>query len=197
MKTYNIEIERDEAGYWIATVPEVPGVVTQAKRLEKIVDRAREAIAVLLDKPETSFDVSPHVRLLDDVPIADAVKAREHADAAQAEATEKGSYVVERLVHEKALTVRDAGQLLGISHQRVQQIVQREQLREPTRESAVRAGGSSRRSHRGNRCNCSFSKRRKGCSLRHGRRYGITPTASLWDARSGAGRPGRYVRSAS
>ncbi len=130
-KTYKIEIERDEAGYWIATAPDVRGMVTQAKRLEKIVDRAREAIAALLDKSATSFDVEPHVHFLDDVPIDEAREAREKAEAAQAEATAKVSNVVKRLVTEKALTMRDTGQLLGISHQRVEQIVQREAQRQP------------------------------------------------------------------
>ena len=39
VKTYRIEIERDEAGYWVATAPDVPGMVTQAKRLDKIAAR--------------------------------------------------------------------------------------------------------------------------------------------------------------
>jgi len=132
VKTYKIEIERDEARYWIATAPDVPGMVTQAKRLEKIVDRAREAIAALLDVRESSFAVESHIGLLDDVPISEARDARERAEAAQAEATEKVTVVVQRLVREKALTMRDTGQLLGISHQRVEQIMQREEQRQAT-----------------------------------------------------------------
>ncbi len=131
VKTYKIEIERDETGYWVATAPDVPGMVTQAKRLDKIADRAREAIAALLDTSQKSFDIEPRVRLLDDVPIEEAREARKRAEAAQAEATEKVSDVVQRLVREKALTMRDTGHLLHISHQRVEQIMQREEQLPP------------------------------------------------------------------
>lgn len=34
---YTVEVERDEAGYWIATVPGVPGAHTFAKRLDDVV----------------------------------------------------------------------------------------------------------------------------------------------------------------
>jgi predicted RNase H-like HicB family nuclease len=127
MTTYSIEIERDEAGYWIATAPAVAGMVTQAKRIDRIIARSREAIAALLDQPESSFEVEPHVRLVDDVPIEEARAARARAEAAQNDAAEKVRSVVERLVHEKALTMRDTGHLLGISHQRVEQILQRDE----------------------------------------------------------------------
>jgi predicted RNase H-like HicB family nuclease len=126
-RNYTIEIERDETGYWIATAPGVPGMVTQAKRLDQIAARAREAIAALLDEPASSFDIESHIPLLDDVPIDEARDARARAEAAQAEAAEKVRSVVRRLVHEKALTMRDTGQLLGISHQRVEQILQRDE----------------------------------------------------------------------
>jgi predicted RNase H-like HicB family nuclease len=145
MKTYKVEIERDEAGYWIATAPDVPGMVTQARRLAKIEDRAREAIAAILDKSELSFNVETHVRELDDVPIDEAREARAKAEAAQAEATAKVSSVVRRLVREKALTMRDAGQLLNISHQRVEQIVQREEQRPQRRVASARSPQRARR----------------------------------------------------
>src|SRR5262249_47885978 len=85
MKTFTVEVERDEAGYWIATVPEVPGVVTQAKRLENLAGRASEATAVMLDVEESEFELVLHVAMLDDVPYRDARTAREQAETAQTE----------------------------------------------------------------------------------------------------------------
>jgi predicted RNase H-like HicB family nuclease/predicted HTH domain antitoxin len=137
-KTYLIEVERDEAGYWIATAPEVSGMVTQSKRLDKVAVRAREAIAALLDKSKSSFEVKTHVSMLDDVPIEDAVTARKTAEATQIDATEKVRHVASLLVKEKALTLRDAGELLGISHQRVLQIVERTDEKAQRTEAAKR-----------------------------------------------------------
>ena len=49
LTTYDIDIYRDEAGYWIADVPSVPGAHTFAKRIDQITVNIREAIAVALD----------------------------------------------------------------------------------------------------------------------------------------------------
>jgi predicted RNase H-like HicB family nuclease len=46
---FSVVIERDEAGYYVASVPSLPGCHTQAKSLDELVDRVREAIAVCLD----------------------------------------------------------------------------------------------------------------------------------------------------
>ncbi len=43
-KAFDVIIERDEEGYYVATVPELPGCHTQAKSLDKLMTRIREAI---------------------------------------------------------------------------------------------------------------------------------------------------------
>ena len=42
-------VERDEEGYYIASVPELPGCHTQARSLDKLVERIREAIELCLE----------------------------------------------------------------------------------------------------------------------------------------------------
>ena len=52
MKTYDVIIERDEDGYFIASVPSLKGCHTQAKSLDKLMERTREAIALCLEVEE-------------------------------------------------------------------------------------------------------------------------------------------------
>ena len=48
-KEFNIVIEQDEDGYYIANVPELPGCHTQAKSLDKLNERIIEAIELYLE----------------------------------------------------------------------------------------------------------------------------------------------------
>jgi predicted RNase H-like HicB family nuclease len=48
IKTFNIVIERDSEGYYIASVPELRGCHTQAKTLDTLMKRIREAIELCL-----------------------------------------------------------------------------------------------------------------------------------------------------
>jgi len=50
-KAFNVIIERDTKGYYVASVPELPGCHTQAKSLDKLIERIREAIELCLGKP--------------------------------------------------------------------------------------------------------------------------------------------------
>ena len=46
---FKVLIERDEDGFYVASVPELPGCYTQAKTLEKLRPRVREVIELVLD----------------------------------------------------------------------------------------------------------------------------------------------------
>ncbi|HEX3578748.1 MAG TPA: type II toxin-antitoxin system HicB family antitoxin [Thermoanaerobaculia bacterium] len=46
---FDVIVEQDEAGYYVASVPALPGCHTQAKSLDILMHRVREAIAVCLD----------------------------------------------------------------------------------------------------------------------------------------------------
>lgn len=45
---FNVVVERDEAGFYVASVPELPGCHTQARSLDKLMERIREAIELSL-----------------------------------------------------------------------------------------------------------------------------------------------------
>ncbi|MFZ0615916.1 MAG: type II toxin-antitoxin system HicB family antitoxin [Chthoniobacterales bacterium] len=48
-KEFNVIIERDAEGNFVASVPALPGCHTQAKSLDKLMIRIREAISLCLE----------------------------------------------------------------------------------------------------------------------------------------------------
>jgi len=115
--------------WWTVTMPEVPAVVTQGKTLNEAFQNVRKALAlvrddaarVLLqgrtdwsDRSDLPADVLQAVQLESDLRI----RFLEIEDALD-RATNKAVRVLMRTKH---YSYRDAGQLLGITGQRVEQI---------------------------------------------------------------------------
>ena len=48
-KEFTVIIEQDEEGYYIAEVPELKGCHTQAKSLDTLIERIKEAIQLCLE----------------------------------------------------------------------------------------------------------------------------------------------------
>jgi predicted RNase H-like HicB family nuclease len=48
-RPFNVLIERDSEGYYVASVPALPGCHTQAKSLDTLMKRVREAIELCLE----------------------------------------------------------------------------------------------------------------------------------------------------
>ncbi len=55
-REFNVIIERDSAGYFVASVPELRGCHTQAKSLDTLMKRVREAIDLCLEVEGTAGD---------------------------------------------------------------------------------------------------------------------------------------------
>jgi predicted RNase H-like HicB family nuclease len=56
---FDVVIERDEEGYYVASVPQLPGYHTQARSLDEVTQRIREAIELCLEAegaPERSLE---------------------------------------------------------------------------------------------------------------------------------------------
>ncbi|MDX9821755.1 MAG: type II toxin-antitoxin system HicB family antitoxin [Syntrophales bacterium] len=51
-REFNVVIERDEDGYFVASVPELRGCHTQAKSLDVLMKRVKEAILLCLEIEE-------------------------------------------------------------------------------------------------------------------------------------------------
>jgi len=110
--------------WWALEVPDLPGVFSQAKRLERADEAAREAIAVMLD-------IDPASVAVDVVPILSAEEKAVVAEVAKAQKAARVAADAERQAMQKAAAVltrdlsqRDAGRVLGVSFQRVSQLLQ-------------------------------------------------------------------------
>jgi len=124
LKTYTARCRR-VGDWWAISVPELKGVNTQARRLEKVDAMARDAIALFLDVAANSFDIKLEPILPRDLQkkVGRARKVRGEAEALQAEAVTVSAAVAADLVQRAHLTVRDAGRVLGLSHQRIAQLL--------------------------------------------------------------------------
>ena len=121
---YRVVIERDDSGAWLAHVRGVRGCHTYGRTLDQARRRIREALSLWVEDAE-SAELVEEIRLPADARQAirrsgaarrRAVRGRESAQSTTAAAA---NLLVERL----GLGVRDAGELLGLSYQRVQQLV--------------------------------------------------------------------------
>jgi predicted RNase H-like HicB family nuclease len=125
-KAYTAQCRR-VGDWWAIDVPEVPRLHTQARRLDQVEGMARDAIALLLDVPDDSFDVvvQPVLPQRLKIEVERVRRLREEADAIQREATFASTKAVADLASKAHLTVRDIGRILGISHQRVDQLARK------------------------------------------------------------------------
>jgi predicted RNase H-like HicB family nuclease len=53
-REFHVIIEKDEEGYFVATVPELRGCHTQARTLDALMKRAKEAIELCLEVEQHS-----------------------------------------------------------------------------------------------------------------------------------------------
>jgi predicted RNase H-like HicB family nuclease len=60
-REFTVIVERDDEGYYIASVPELRGCHTQARSLDKLLARAREAISLCLEVEDESQRASEFV----------------------------------------------------------------------------------------------------------------------------------------
>lgn len=110
---------RRSGGWWAIRVPQLKGVHTQARRLDQVDETVRQAIALFLDVAPDTFDVEVKPEVPDEVD--QARKARNALRRAEESAEHATKTAAETLI-KQGYTVRDAGNLLGISPQRVSQI---------------------------------------------------------------------------
>ena len=133
---YVAEVERDESGNWIASVPALRGVHTHARTLASLRRYLKDAIALWLEgglrdagerKPpgdRDSIDVELQVKLPARVRRAaeTARRRRERARSAETEAVAANREAARALV-ELGFSRRDAAEVLELSHQRVDQLL--------------------------------------------------------------------------
>jgi hypothetical protein len=121
MSTYKVVYERDEGGSWIAEVPSVPGCHSYGRTIEQARERA-----YLVD------DVRLPSRLRASVKRAHV--ARKKAEQEQERAQRTAAQAATELTRDWHVSLRDAGEVLGLSRQRIQQLT----VRAPRKKSAVK-----------------------------------------------------------
>jgi predicted RNase H-like HicB family nuclease len=122
MTTYTAQAQRS-GEWWAISVPEVPGVFSQAKRLDRVADTARDAIALFLDVPPASFDVSVEPVVASELQgeLEKLKQLRAESDRAAADYAAQMRSFVARTATE--LSQRDVAALVMVSFQRINQIL--------------------------------------------------------------------------
>lgn len=122
---FNVVVERGSDGVWLARIPKVRGCHTYGRALGQTRERIREALSLWVDdadSAELNFDVRLPAKIRTELERAHTARARS-SDAAN-EAKEALRTVAADLTSSLALSRRDAAELLGLSHQRVQQLLE-------------------------------------------------------------------------
>jgi hypothetical protein len=129
--TYEVKVWQED-DWWLARVvgasegadPSPLNALTQARALPKIESMARDLVATILDAKESSFDVTLDYVLTDDVNnlLCQARGARAWLDAAQ-ELWQDRSAMAAKALANQGYSLRETATLLGLSHQRVDQLL--------------------------------------------------------------------------
>ena len=123
-KSHRVQVVRS-GNWWAITVPELDGVFSQARRLDQVEARAREAIALFLDVEEDEVGELDVVVVPPDT-VAALLGEMQESEATATEASERAATLrrqVAQQLRADGFPVRDIGRLTGISHQRVSQIL--------------------------------------------------------------------------
>src|SRR5262249_27864754 len=130
--TYEVRAWQED-GWWLARVvdasdganPAPLNALTQARTLTKIEQMARDLVATILDVDEDTFAVQTEYVLPDEVDalVCEANGARAWLDAAQALWQER-SAAAARVLADQGFSLRETAKLLGLSYQRVDQLLE-------------------------------------------------------------------------
>jgi hypothetical protein len=129
--TYQVRVWQED-GWWLARViaasdgadPAPLNALTQARGVAKIESMGRDLIATILDASEDAYDVEFEYQLSGESGelVCQAKGARAWLDAAQDLWQERSAAAVKALTAE-GYSLRETATLLGLSHQRVDQIL--------------------------------------------------------------------------
>jgi predicted RNase H-like HicB family nuclease len=124
MATYTAQLEREADGRWTVELLEEPRVHTWGNTVTQALTRIREAAAMWFDTDEASIELIPAPVLPKTALriIEQAGHARDQARTADRVAIEKTKKAAVELAR-RGISMRDAAAILGISHQRVHQLL--------------------------------------------------------------------------
>jgi predicted RNase H-like HicB family nuclease len=122
--TYTARLEKEHDGRWSVELDEEPRVHTWGKTIDQALTRIREAAAMWFETDETAIKLVPRPVLPKAASrtVEQARKAREQARDADRVAIEQTRKAATALTS-RGMSIRDAAAILGISHQRVHQLL--------------------------------------------------------------------------
>ena len=107
---------------WLVHIKGLEGCHTYGRSLRQAESRIREALAAWLDREPDTLTITPELPRDVSLLASEVSQARREAERAGTNAQQATAKAVRRLT-EMGLSRRDAADLLGISHQRVQQLL--------------------------------------------------------------------------
>ena len=122
MTTYSVTYRRDPGDdAWLVDVEGMPDVHTFGRTLEEAAVNAREAIAVTVDADESKVELQEHFAFAE-VNVEELADLRDRAQELHEIYLSRQRAAALRLA-EAGVSRRDSARMLGVSHQRVQQLV--------------------------------------------------------------------------
>ncbi|HVM54111.1 MAG TPA: type II toxin-antitoxin system HicB family antitoxin [Acidimicrobiales bacterium] len=122
-KKYVAVYERDpEADAWNVRIEGEPGCQTYGRSLRQAQTRIRDALALWLDREPEDLTIEDRLPTSVTTVATQVARARQAAEVAGEKAQKQTTEAVKRLT-DLGLSRRDAADVLGLSHQRVQQLV--------------------------------------------------------------------------
>ncbi len=128
VKTYRVTYERDESGWWVASVRGVRGCHTQGRTVDEARRRIVQALELFVDNARAAT-------IVDDVKLprgaAQSVRAYGALRKKAEQEDRRAALTARRAVRilrggRLKMSARDAARLLGLSHQRIHQLTQAE-----------------------------------------------------------------------
>lgn len=122
MKTYTVHAERS-GKWWVLQAQEAPGAISQVARLDQA-EQIIEAISFVTGEAEENIDINviPTIPSSAEQHIVEAKRLRELAAQANTESAQEARAAA-RALRQANFTLRDIGNIMSISHQRAQQLV--------------------------------------------------------------------------
>jgi predicted RNase H-like HicB family nuclease len=124
MKSYTVHYKRDETGWWVASVSGVNGCHTQGRSIQQARKRIREALGLFISNASDA-ELVDHIHLPVQASklVKQTIDNRKTADIATSKLMKAQIKAAVMLTRQLGVSVRDAGEVLGISHQRIAQIL--------------------------------------------------------------------------
>jgi predicted RNase H-like HicB family nuclease len=121
---YEVTLEPTEDGWWLATVPSVQGCLTQAKSMVLAKRRIRKALALFV-RDATSAELVFRVELprtfRDE--LERTREDQRNLERTAATLSARMSRLADEAVRSFHMSTRDASEVFGLSHQRIDQLV--------------------------------------------------------------------------